>query len=199
MTEIVGASFTGFTVSRKLVLVGIAPSVTVTVIRLVPDKFATGVIVSMRFTPLPVKTRFAFGTRVKLVEVPEIPRLTAAVSKSPMVNGIDATVSSLIVWLPMAEMVGASFTALTVSVKLVVAAKPSGSRTVTEIIVKPDWFAEGVSVTVRLEALPPKTMFEFATRPGFDELPETVRLVAGDSRSPTVKAIAGLAVSSLVD
>src|SRR6266508_421594 len=52
------------------------------------------------------------------------------------------------------------------------------SLTVTVIVVVPDWLASGVTVTVRLVPLPPKTIFAFGTRVVFEEAPETVRAAA---------------------
>src|ERR1043166_2692943 len=98
----------------------------------------------------------------------------------------------------MLEMVGGSLTGLTVSRKLVELVPPLASVTVKVIVVAPNWFCAGVSVTVRLLPLPPRTIFELGTRAGFEELPVTTRLPAGVSISPTVKAIAPLGVSSLM-
>src|SRR4051812_6098637 len=110
MLEIVGASFTELTVSRKFVPVVALPSLTETVIVAVPFWFAAGVIVRVRFAPLPPKTKFAFGTRVGLDELPFTVKLPTAVSASPTVNAIAAPgVSSLAVWLTIAEIVGGVF------------------------------------------------------------------------------------------
>ena len=94
----------------------------------------------------------------------------------------------------MLEMVGAVFTvAVTVSTKLVlVLSEPS--LTVTVIVATPLWLAAGVTVTVRLAPLPPKTMFAFGTNVGLDELPLTVKLPAAVSTSLTAKPIASVAV-----
>src|SRR4051794_45769 len=57
IVEMVGASFTGFTVSTKFVLTDPnAVSVTEIVIVVVPNRFADGVIVNVRFAPLPPNT-----------------------------------------------------------------------------------------------------------------------------------------------
>lgn len=55
-----------------------------------------------------------------------------------------------------------------------------------------------MTVTVRLAPDPPKTMFAVGTSVVFDELPETVRLPAAVSWSPTVKASALVAPPSIV-
>ena len=65
--------------------------------------------------------------------------------------------SSLIVWPATLVIVGASFTALTVTVNVSLAAAPPGSVTVRVIVDVPLWFAVGVTVTVRLAPLPPMT------------------------------------------
>ena len=55
-----------------------------------------------------------------------------------------------------------------------------------------------MTVTVRLAPLPPKTMFAFGTSVVLDEVPVRVKLPAAVSTSPMVKAMALVAVSSLV-
>src|ERR1019366_3493146 len=71
--------------------------------------------------------------------------------------------------------------------KLSVAVSPPTSVNVTEMAALPGWLGAGVSVTVRFEPLPPKTMFWTGTKPGFEEVAVTARLSGGDSESPTVK------------
>ena len=73
------------------------------------------------------------------------------------------------------------------------------SETVTVIVVVPDWFKAGLTVTVRLAPEPPNTIFASGTRALFDEEPVTTRLAAAVSTSPTVKPIAPVGVSSAVD
>src|SRR5436190_797089 len=86
----------------------------------------------------------------------------------------------------MFEIVGASFTALTVSTKVsLVDSEPS--LTVTVMVVEPNRLAVGVTVTVRMAPLPLKTTLPFGTRAGLEEVPVTIRLVAAVSASPTVK------------
>jgi hypothetical protein len=110
MAEIVGAVFgaAACTVTLKLRLAVSVPSLTVMVICAVPDCPAAGVTVTVRFAPLPPSTIFAVGTSVVEEEDLVSVRLPAAVSASPIVNGIaavawpDATVCEA-----MAEMVGA--------------------------------------------------------------------------------------------
>src|SRR5216117_3067911 len=99
----------------------------------------------------------------------------------------------------MLEMVGGSFTGLTVRTNELLADAPSPSSTVMVIAVVPDWLAAGIRVTVRLGPLPPKTMFASGTKPGLDERPLTVKLPAGVSKSPMENGMAAVGVSSLVD
>ena len=94
---------------------------------------------------------------------------------------------------------GGSLTGLTVKTNVVLAEPLLASVTVIVIAAAPNWLPTGVSATVRLLALPPKIMFALGTSAGLEELPATARLLAGVSRSATVKAMAGLAVSSLID
>ena len=64
--EIVGASFTGFTVMTNVSTAVSAPSLTVSVIVAVPDWFAAGVTVTVRLAPLPPSTTLASGTSAVL-------------------------------------------------------------------------------------------------------------------------------------
>src|SRR5437899_2415459 len=68
------------------------------------------------------------------------------------------------------------------------------SLTVTVMGATPVWPLAGVTVTVRLAPLPPKTRLPLGTSVVLEELPDRVRLPAGVSRSPTVKLIAGVPV-----
>src|SRR5215470_6120016 len=131
-------------------------------------------------------------------ELPEGVRLVTGVSTSPTVKAIGPTAVPMAVdWLPMAVIVGGSFTELTVSTKLVlVLAWPSLTVIVTVLV--PNWLAAGVSVTVRFAPLPPKTMFAFGSSVWLDELPLSVRLAAGVSASPTVKLIGPTVVPVVV-
>jgi hypothetical protein len=126
-----------FTINPKLIGVLAVPSLTVTVIVAVPVWFAAGVTVTVRFAPLPPKTMFAFGTKVGLFALPLTVRLAAAVSTSPTVklSGPTAT-PALVLWFAIGVIVGGSFTAVTVSPKLVgVLSAPS--LTVTVIVAVP--------------------------------------------------------------
>ena len=65
----------------------------------------------MRFTPLPPKTMFPFGTSVVLLELPLRVRLPGDDSLSPTVNAMAlVAVSSFVDRLVMSEMVGGVLT-----------------------------------------------------------------------------------------
>src|SRR5436309_11821527 len=92
-----------------MALVVALPSLTVMVLVVVPDRFGNGVIVTVRFAPLPPKARFALLTRLVLDEAPATLKRPGLVSISPTVNEIAVKVSSLITWSAMPEMVGGLF------------------------------------------------------------------------------------------
>src|SRR5262245_66310375 len=85
----------------------------------------------------------------------------------------------------MSEIVGASFTELTVSTNGSLAER-APSLTVTVIVAVPDWPAAGVTVTVRLAPLPPKRMLRKGTSVGLDDPPLSIRVPAGVWAPPTV-------------
>ena len=64
---------------------------------------------------------------------------------------------------------------------------PLSTRTV--IVVEPDCPATGVTVTVRFELLPPKTMFASGTKFVLEDVPDTTKDAAVTDASPTVKGI----------
>jgi hypothetical protein len=66
--EIVGGSFTGFTVKLSVLASDVAPSLTVRVMTAEPFWFAAGVIVRVRFAPVPPNTSPPTGTRALLDE-----------------------------------------------------------------------------------------------------------------------------------
>ena len=71
---------------------------------------AAGVTVTVRLAPLPPNTIFAVGTSVVDEEDLASVRFAAAVSASPIVNGIAAVDwPEVTVWAPIAEIVGAVF------------------------------------------------------------------------------------------
>ncbi len=57
------------------------------------------------------------------------------------------------------------------------------------MVARPLWLAVGVMVKLRLELLPPKTMFASGTRPGLDESPLRIRALMAESGSPMVKGM----------
>ena len=69
-SEIVGGSLTAVTVTTNVSVAVAVPSLTVSVMVVVPDWLAAGVTVTVRFAPVPPMTMLAFGTRVVLDDVP---------------------------------------------------------------------------------------------------------------------------------
>src|SRR5438093_3806512 len=199
MVEMVGASLTEFTVTRKLTLADAPPSFTVTVRVALPNWLAAGVAVTVRFAPLPPKTMLPLGIKAEWEDVPTRVKALAGVSASPTTKGIAVVgVSSLIVWSVIVVIVGGVFGAeLTVS-RNDVLAFDCPSLTVSVILLVPVWPAAGVTVTVRLDPLPPKTMFALGTKVRFVEVPLTKRLPAAVSASPTVNASGPTAVPTVV-
>src|SRR5205814_1331078 len=95
------------------------PSLTLTVMVAVPVWFVAGVIVTVRLDPLPPKTMLLTGTSVGLEDDALRTRLEAGVSTSPTVKPIGPEeVSWLIAASGMFEIVGGSFTGVTVRTKL---------------------------------------------------------------------------------
>ncbi len=139
MLVMVGASLPAVTVSTNISLAVNPPaSVTVIVIFDVPVWFAAGVIVKVRLTPVPPKTIFAFGTKVKLDETADMVKLPAAVSRSPTVTAtFERAVSSMVDLSVTLEIVGASLTALTVKINVSVVIPPFPSVTAIEIVATP--------------------------------------------------------------
>ena len=112
---------------------------------------------TVRLAPLPPMTTAALGISDVLLLVRVTVSRLAALSASPTVKARPAVEpSSLMVWFAMFVMVGASLTALTVTVNVSVAVREP-SLTVRVIVAVPLEFATGVAVTVRLAPLPPRT------------------------------------------
>src|SRR5882762_8398703 len=97
----------------------------------------------------------------------------------------------------MEVMVGGSFTALTVSTNVAVAVYWP-SLTLTVMVAVPFWLLAGVTVTVRLEAEPPKTMLLVGANAGLEEPLLNVKLAAAVSASPIVKLRGPADVSSSI-
>ena len=72
------------------------------------------------------------------------------------------------------------------------------SFTITVIRVLPDIFVAGVTLTVRVMPLPPNVMLLIGTRLAFEDKAVRVKLPAGVSTSPIVKAIGPAGASSFV-
>ncbi len=115
-------------------------------------------------------------------------------------NGMAAVeVSSFVAWLATSEMVGKSLMGATTTSNDSVEKPPFPSATCKVMVAVPDPLAAGVTVTVRFAPLPPSTMFALGTSDVLLEVAVTVKLPAAVSTSPTVKARAEVAVSSLMN
>ena len=75
------------TVTTKVSVAELVPSLTTTVIVAAPVRLSAGVTRTVRLAPEPPKTMALLGTRVGLEEVPARVRLAAGVSASPTVKG----------------------------------------------------------------------------------------------------------------
>ena len=130
-------------------------------------------------------------------ETPLTVKFPAGVSTSATVNGIELEVVFwLTIWLGMFEMVGASLVALTVTEKLVLVEPKLVSVTEMVMVEAPNRFVAGVTVTVRLAPLPPKTMFDTGTTVGLEEFAASVNCAVGVVSSPMVNGMAAVRVSS---
>ena len=187
IAEMVGGVLVCWIVNVKAELALLVPSLTEIVICALPLFPAAGVIVTVRFWPLPPNTMFAVGASVGLDEADERARLDAGVSASPIVNGIAAVVWFIMpVWGEMAEMVGGAFGAWTVN------RNPELTMLVpslTEIVIcaLPAFPVAGVTVTVRFWPLPPNTILPVGTKVVFPDTAESARLDAAVSGSLIVK------------
>src|SRR3989442_12993475 len=83
---------------------------------------------------------------------------------------------------------------VTASAKFVLAVAPPASVTVRVIVALPLCAAAGLIVNDRSAPLPTNTILAFGTNAGFEDRPETTRLAAGVSASPTVNAMGGVGV-----
>src|SRR4051812_48233531 len=99
----------------------------------------------------------------------------------------------------MFEMVGASFTAVTVTLKPVAVDPPFPSLTVTVIVVEPDWSGRGLILIVRFVPLPRWEERRVGKGWGLDEAAERANADADVSASPTVNGNAAVAESSGID
>src|SRR4051812_18355774 len=99
----------------------------------------------------------------------------------------------------MFEMVGASFTAVTVTLKPVAVDPPFPSLTVTVIVVEPDWSGRGLILIRRFVPFPPIPYPAPFRSLVLDEVAETVKADAEVSASPTVNGNVAVAESSAID
>ena len=83
------------------------------------------------------------------------------------------------------EIVGASFTLVTVNVKVLLAVKEP-SLTVIVTLAEPNALAAGVNVAERLAPVPLKAIFDTGMIVESEELAERVKLERGVSTSPMV-------------
>src|SRR5882672_4212801 len=97
----------------------------------------------------------------------------------------------------MLEIVGGVFGAITVRTKLALAVRDS-SLTDTVMFAVPACPAAGVTVTDRLDPLPPKEIFPSGTSVGFEEAPAKFKFPTGVSTSPIVKLIGPVDASCLI-
>ena len=137
--RIVGGSLTGWTVTTKVSLTVVAPSLTDTSMVAEPDCSAAGVIEMVRAVPLPPSSSPVLGTTVVFCD-------TAVTISGPvplMVNGrLLSGVSSLIVWLPMSLMVGGGLPPTMVKLALEMSKKmlPTASTLMRAVVVAgPAW------------------------------------------------------------
>src|SRR3989442_8613828 len=107
-------------------------------------------------------------------------------------------VSSFVDLFATLEMVGGSFTGLTVRTNELLADAPPESATVMVMVAVPFWFVAGVMAMVRLDPLPLMVMFPMGTSARLEELQVTTRFVAAVSASLTVNATPARGVSSSV-
>src|SRR6185503_6998986 len=199
MSASVGGSLTELTVRRKLVLAEpFSASVTVIVIIVLPAWFAAGVMATMRVAPLFVTSRFALGTTPWLEDVATTTRLPTGVSRSPTVTVTFVIASSLITRSVTEEIVGRSFTGVTVSRKVsLFVAWPS--LTATVMVQGPNALGNGVTVTVRLAPLPAKLIAPFGTIDWSEDEPNSDSAVGRLSTSPIVNEMGPVFVSSVME
>ena len=77
---------------------------------------------------------------------------------------------------------------LTLSKKVLLALSDP-SLTLSVMRASPNWSATGVTITVRFDPEPPKTILLSGTNAGFEEAPLTTRVSGAVSTSPMVKPI----------
>ena len=137
----------------------------------------------------------AAGNSVELSETAEAVTAVIVLSTSAMVSGI--LVVPFVYWVEMSAMVGASFTAVMVTVKVDDAVKLP-SLTVRVMVTVPLWLLSGVTVTVRFSPVPPRVIFASGTTVVSEEVAVTVKLDAAVLSSDMVKARTPVSKSSLM-
>lgn len=125
IADMVGASFTAATARVKVLVAVKVPSLTVKVKFADPLRSAAGVTVPVQFGAVPLQTTFAFGIKVVLLEdmLKYVELQARVVSTSLIVKVMAFATSSFVEVLAIVEIVGASFTAVTVNVKVLVAVR----------------------------------------------------------------------------
>ncbi len=176
------------------------PSETVKVAVTIPDCPALGVKVTVQLGAVPPKTISVSSIIVAFEETPLIDvEQFKVLSTSAMVKAIAPVGVSCVVLCPeMAEIVGASFTALMVIKNALVSVKDP-SVTVNVIVAEPLALAIGVIAAVQFGAVPEMTILALATLLVSEDVPETDPAQDSDeSESVMVNAIPDFTVSSLV-
>src|ERR1043166_425315 len=154
MDEIAGGLFTACTVSTKVSLVLLVPSLTVTVMVALPDWLVVGSTLTVRFDPLPPKVMFWLGTSAGLEEVPLRVSVLAALSTSPMVKGTGPAGGFCVgPGLTISEINGASFTGFTVTVKVRLIMLLLGCPSLTRTVITAVPLASGAEAKVTLPVL----------------------------------------------
>ena len=134
-----GASLTHHTVrSKASESVSPFPSSTVTVIVDIPNQSAAGVNVNS----FPSTSALTFSSSLSALKINS--SLSTSVAESVIVNGS----SSVVLWFPIGSKTGASFTAVTVRVKVMCPDSASPSLAQTSISVSPVAFSTGVRVNM---------------------------------------------------
>src|SRR5262245_60152222 len=192
MAEMAGGSLTS---TVNVVVLVKVPSVTLTVMRDDPDWPAAPVAVMSRFGPAPMAV--TVGTIVVLPETAVTTRLSTRLSTSLKLKSWAGVVCPrrTTVFVGVETNTGASFTGVTVSVKLFVAVSLP-SLTMSEMVALPLALVAGRIVTLRSLPEPPKTSPVGGTSAGTLHRPVIVRFVATASASPTVNDNGPSVVSS---
>jgi hypothetical protein len=169
------------------------------VIVVVPETFATGVMVPVQLGAVPDQTTDELATTPVSEELidTEAPQVSVE-SVSLIVKLTALAVSSLVEVSAMLEIVGASLSAVTVSTKVSFAVREP-SVTVRVMVEVPVAFAAGVMVAVQLGAVPDQTTAEFATTEVFEELIDTDEPQLSVESTSVIEKETALAVSSTVE